>query len=91
MVNNEKEELIKHLLEIPTETQTIEFKELIGSKIVEKTIETIVAMANADGGFIILGVNDPDSTELKSWDRVSGIDNNFRKVNPRLCRGTTKV
>lgn len=74
----EKNELIKNILEIPEETQTIEFKRLSGgNNEVSKIIETIVAMANADGGTIILGVEDPEKTKIKGFDRIFGIEENL--------------
>ena len=68
--------LIEKILNIPEETQTIEFKRLNGDKIVSKIIQTIVAMANTDGGVIIFGVDDPEKTKLKDFDRVFGIEEN---------------
>lgn len=67
-------ELLKNILEIETETQTIEFKRLKGDKVVYKIIETIVAMSNTDGGIIILGIDDPEKTDKKGIDRIYGID-----------------
>ena len=67
-------DLLKRILEIPAENQMIEFKELSDSRIVGKTVEAIVAMTNADGGSIVLGVDDPESTTCKGLDRISGID-----------------
>lgn len=46
-------ELIKRILNIPEETQTLEIKRVEGDKLVTKVIETIVAMTNTDGGTII--------------------------------------
>jgi len=66
--------IIEKILNIPEETQTIEFKRLNGIKVVKKIIQTIVAMANTDGGTIILGVEDPEKTKLKGLDRVFGIE-----------------
>lgn len=68
------EKLIQDILEIPEESQTVEFKRLHGNKMVSKTVQTIVAMANTDGGAIILGVDDPEKTELKGTDRIFGIE-----------------
>lgn len=72
-----QEELIKNILEIPAENQTIEFKRLSGDGIVGKIIETIVAMTNIDGGVIVLGVSDPEETKLKGFDRIFGIEENI--------------
>lgn len=69
-------DLLKNILDIPTETQTVKFKRLLGDKVVTKVIETIVAMSNTDGGLIILGVDDPEKTKAKGSDRIYGIDEN---------------
>jgi len=69
-------DLLTDILAIPSESQTLEFKRLAGDKVVTKTIETIVAMANTDGGVIVLGIDDPEKTKLKGMDRVYGIDEN---------------
>jgi len=84
-----QEELIKGILEIPAESQTIEFKRLIGDRIVGKIIETIVAMTNIDGGVIVLGVSDPEETRLKGLDRIFGIEenlNNFDAIGREIQR-----
>lgn len=71
-----QKELIQHILNIPAESQTVEFRRLDGTKVVGKIVETIVAMANTDGGTIVLGVNDPEDTKIKGYDRVFGIEEN---------------
>lgn len=84
-----QEELIKEILAVPAETQTIEFKRLSGNGMVGKIIETIVAMTNIDGGVIVLGVNDPGETTLKGFDRISGIEenlNNFDAIGREIQR-----
>lgn len=73
---NTPKDLIKEILEIPAESQTIEFKRLTEEKVVAKIIETVVAMTNTDGGVIILGIDDPEKTKLKGLDRIYGIDEN---------------
>ncbi|MBU4369624.1 ATP-binding protein [Patescibacteria group bacterium] len=72
-----QQELIKNILEIPAENQTVEFKRLDSEKIVSKIIETIVAMTNIDGGVIVLGVSDPEETKIKGFDRIFGIEENI--------------
>jgi predicted HTH transcriptional regulator len=64
------EKIIETILNIPEETQTIEFKRLNGSKVVAKVVQTIVAMANTDGGVIIFGIDDPEKTKLEGLDRI---------------------
>ncbi len=76
-----QEELIKDILAVPTETQTIEFKRLYGDKIVNRIIETIVAMTNIDGGVVVLGVNDPEEINIKGFDRVFGIEENIQNFD----------
>ena len=68
---------IEKILNIPEETQTIEIKRLDGNKVVKKIIQTIIAMANTDGGTIILGIDDPEKTKLKGMDRIFGIEENI--------------
>lgn len=74
---NTPKDYIKGILEIPAESQTIEFKRLAEDKVVAKIIETVVAMTNTDGGVIILGIDDPQKTKQKGFDRVYGIDENI--------------
>ena len=64
-------------LDIPEETTTIEFKRLEGDRVVSKIMETIVAMANTDGGTIVLGVDDPEKTSRSGEQRVYGIEENI--------------
>jgi len=95
-----KNNLIDQILDIPEETQTTEFKRLDGQKVVSKIIQTIVAMANTDGGIIILGVDDPEKTKLKGLDRVFGIEENrslhdeifheIKRITPHLSGITTQ-
>lgn len=90
-----KEELIKTILNIPSESRTLEFKRL-GSRneSLDRTLQSIVAMANTDGGTLILGVEDPQKTNLKGLDRIFGIEENLefydeigkavRKISPPI-------
>ena len=73
---SEDQIFIDTLLQIPEETQTIEFKRLAGDKVVKKIIETIVAFTNTEGGNIIIGIDDPEKTTKKGLDRVYGIEEN---------------
>ncbi|MBI4598174.1 MAG: putative DNA binding domain-containing protein [Candidatus Omnitrophica bacterium] len=70
----EQQDVLKNILDIPVETQTIEFKRLSGDAVVSKTVETVVAMTNTDGGVVILGIDDPVTTRLKGVDRIFGIE-----------------
>ena len=70
----ENNTLINDILSIPEESQTIEFKRLKGQKVVAKVLETIVAMANTDGGNIIIGIDDPEKSIQSGVDRIYGIE-----------------
>ncbi len=70
MNNTSHTELIKKILAIPAEDRTTEFKRLGKDLRVSKVIESIVAMANTDGGLIILGIDDPQKTKAKGFDRI---------------------
>ncbi len=81
---------ITEILEIPAEDRITEFKRLGNeNKLVSKTIETIVAMANTDGGRIILGVDDPEKSQLKNEKRIFGIEENlelFDEIGRNISR-----
>jgi len=68
------QKLVEDILNAPSESQTLEFKRLADEKVVAKTVETVVAMANTEGGVIVLGVDDPEKTKLHGIDRIFGID-----------------
>ncbi|MBI5699184.1 putative DNA binding domain-containing protein [Candidatus Saganbacteria bacterium] len=72
------EALIRQLLALPAETRTLEFKRL-GSRNegLDKTLQSIVAMANTDGGLIVLGVDDPQRVGGQGLDRICGIEENL--------------
>ncbi|MFW5719629.1 MAG: ATP-binding protein [Candidatus Dojkabacteria bacterium] len=73
----QEKNLLNDLLQIPAETQTIEFKRLNGSKVVDKIIRTIVAMGNAEGGLLVLGIDDPEKTTVSGMQRIYGIEENL--------------
>ncbi len=74
MSNNK---LIEAILSIPSESRTLEFKRLgTRNEGVDKTLQSIVAMANTDGGMLIIGVDDPQKTAHKGYDRIVGIEEN---------------
>lgn len=86
---------IAQILSIPFESRAIEFKRLGGrNETVGKTLESIVAMANTDGGIIILGVGDPQKSNAKGLDRIFGIEEslelydelgqNVKKISPPI-------
>lgn len=68
------QKIIEDILNIPSESQALEFKRLAEEKVVSKTVETVVAMANTEGGTIALGIDDPEKTKFKGLDRIFGID-----------------
>lgn len=90
-----KKDLISDILSIPSESRTLEFKRL-GSRNegVDRTLQSIVAMANTDGGVIIFGIDDPQKATKKGIDRVFGIEENLelfdeightiKKISPPL-------
>lgn len=69
--------LIKLMLGIP-ETQRFECKRVSG-KMVGKALETICAMANTEGGSLLLGMEDP--AKAKGSDRLYGIGENPEAVD----------
>lgn len=81
---------IKDILDIPAEDRITEFKRLGNDKkVVQKIVETIVAMANTDGGRIILGIADPEKSELKNEKRIFGIEENkelFDEISRNISR-----
>lgn len=74
----ENKDTLSELLSIPSETRNIEFKRL-GSRNegMDKALQSLVAMANTDGGLLVLGIDDPEKTKLKGIDRVFGIEENL--------------
>jgi ATP-dependent DNA helicase RecG len=71
------QKFLEEVLAIPNESRTFEFKRL-GSRNegLDKTLQAIVAMANTDGGTIVLGIDDPQKSKLKGFDRIFGIEEN---------------
>src|SRR3990167_4991515 len=71
------DELIQRILSVPSESRTLEFKRL-GSRNegVDRTLQSIVAMANTDGGIIVLGIDDNKKKIKKGLDRIYGIEEN---------------
>jgi ATP-dependent DNA helicase RecG len=85
-----RDDTLSFWLEIPEETTTVEFKRLVGDKIVSKILETIVAMANTDGGCIVVGIDDPEKTTLAGEARVYGIEENLEKFD-EIKRGFARI
>lgn len=84
-------ELIQQILSFPTESRTAEFKRL-GSRneSIDRTLQSIVAMANTDGGILILGIDDPQKSERKGSDRIYGIEENL-ELYDELGRSVRKI
>lgn len=87
----DQQKILENILLIPAESKTVEFKR-IGSRneTIDKTLQTIVAMANTDGGFIILGVDDPEKTDKKGRDRIYGIEESL-ELYDELGRNVKKI
>lgn len=83
--------VIDQILALPAESRTVEFKRL-GSRneSLDRTLESIVAMANTDGGLIILGVDDPVKTRAKGKERIYGIEENI-DLYDELGRSVRKI
>jgi ATP-dependent DNA helicase RecG len=73
------DKLIEDILAIPSESRTLEFKRLgTRNEGLDKTLQSIVAMSNTDGGLLILGVDDPQKTTRKGHDRIYGVEENIQ-------------
>ena len=85
-------EFIKTILTIPGESRTFEFKRLGISRneSIDRTLQSIIAMANTDGGCIILGVDDPEKSQKKGMDRIYGIEENL-ELYDELGRKVSKI
>lgn len=82
--------IIDNILLIPEENRTTEFKRIGKELKVSKIIESIVAMANTDGGIVVLGVDDPEKTKLKGYDRIFGTDEN-PELYDEIGRNISKI
>ncbi|MEK7583738.1 MAG: RNA-binding domain-containing protein [Patescibacteria group bacterium] len=72
------DDLIQKILAIPSETRVLEFKQLgARNEGLDRTLESIVAMANTDGGLIFIGVEDPEKSARPGMTRISGIEQNL--------------
>ena len=74
-------ELVAHILSLPGEDRRTEFKRLGGTFDIKRTMESIVALTNTDGGHMVFGVDDPEKTKVKGLDRVFGIEENPDKFD----------
>ncbi|MEA1985861.1 MAG: ATP-binding protein [Candidatus Marinimicrobia bacterium] len=74
---------ISYCLGISAENRMEEFKRVGGekSKVVRKTLESIVAMSNTDGGLIILGIDDPEKGAKNLDERIFGIEENLERFD----------
>lgn len=82
---------LEKILSIPEETNEFECKRLGGTGgVVGNILKSIVAMANTDGGTVVLGVDDPEKTTLKGDERVFGIEENKENFD-EVIRNVSKV
>jgi len=89
-MENSNIEIINRILAIPAEDRTIEFKRLGKDVSVAKITETIVAMGNTDGGILIIGVDDPQKSNHKGFDRIFGIEEN-PEIFDEIARNTQRI
>lgn len=87
---DKQQDFIDFILSIPSEDRMNEFKRLGTDLKVDKTIESVVAMSNTDGGLLILGVDDPQKTKLKGIERVYGIEENPEKYD-EIGKAITRI
>tara|TARA_B100000315_G_scaffold41810_1_gene36716 strand:+ start:3482 stop:4459 length:978 start_codon:yes stop_codon:yes gene_type:complete len=88
------EKLIKYILGIPAEDRSNEFKRLGQDLSVSKIVQSAVAMANTDGGLILLGIDDPQKSKYKDIKRVYGIEENlelYDEIERNISRITPPV
>jgi ATP-dependent DNA helicase RecG len=88
MPKEKRSDIIEALLKIPAEDHETEFKRI--DKDVSGIIESIVGMANADGGIMILGIEDPEKNTLKGDKRIFGVEENISNFD-NLGREIQKV
>lgn len=90
-MNEQKLSALEQILSIQSETRTVEFKRL-GSRneTVDRTLESVVAMSNTDGGLIVLGIDDPEKTSYKGLSRVFGIEENLNLYD-ELSKNIRKI
>ena len=62
MIDLAGDDLISYVLSIPAEDRRTEFKRLGDQFDVKKIMESIIALTNTDGGYIVFGVDDPEKT-----------------------------
>ncbi|MFC2146701.1 RNA-binding domain-containing protein [Acidobacteriota bacterium] len=81
MIDLAGDDLISYVLSIPAEDRRTEFKRLGDQFDVKKIMESIIALTNTDGGYIVFGVDDPEKSRRKGMDRVYGIEENSDKFD----------
>lgn len=84
------DKIIENILQIPAEDRITEFKRVGADFNIPKALESIVALANTDGGFLILGIDDPQKTKLRGVDRVFGIEENPERYD-ELSREVQRI
>lgn len=81
------DEFVDDLLEYE-EGPKIEFKRIVGEKLT-RALETVVAFANTEGGFLLLGLE--DRNKATGRDRVYGIQENPANVDELRRLVATKI
>lgn len=71
------DDFVDQLLDIE-EGQRFEVKRIVGDKLT-RALESVVAFANTEGGFLVLGIEDPDRASGR--DRVYGIDEKPQNID----------
>ncbi len=79
--------LVEQIVAIP-EGQKVETKRVAGRKLT-RALETVVAFANTEGGFLVLGVEDEDKATGR--DRIYGVQENPEAVDELLRLIQTRV
>jgi len=80
------EQLVDQLLALP-ESYKFDCKRIIGK--VDKLLETVIAFANADGGMIALGLEDPDKAAGR--DRVYGLEERLENWDELLRKISSRI
>lgn len=87
-----QQEFLDEILHFPAENRWLEFKRIGSGKndVIEKTLQSMVALANTEGGLIVCGVDDPEKSPHKGEDRVFGIEENLELFD-ELMREISKI
>ena len=86
----EADNLIESILAIEHESKTIRFERVEDNKAIGQILETIVAMANTDGGHIFLGIDNLKFGKLSGSSRLVGIEENPNNMS-MLVQGLNDI